>query len=45
MLGILAQTFNIAARTDGFNHQGNRARFDDRRDASYFPHTVRRHHR
>ncbi len=40
MLGIFAKTFNTATRTDTRNHWGNRSRFDERRDASYFPHTV-----
>lgn len=40
MLGILARTFNTATRTGPCNHWGDRTRFDERRDASYYPHRV-----
>lgn len=42
MLDIFAKTFNTATRTHSGNHWGKRSRFDERRDASMFPHTVRR---
>ncbi|WP_347533114.1 hypothetical protein [Roseovarius sp. CAU 1744] len=38
MLGIFAKTFNTATRTDTSNHWGDHTRFDERHDASYFPH-------
>ena len=40
MLGILANTFNTATRIEPRNHWGDRIKFDERRDASYFPHHV-----
>ena len=44
MLGILAQSFNTAARTQpqGHNHWGRRIRFDDRRAAELVAHTEGR---
>ncbi len=42
MLGIFAKTFNTATRTDTCNHWEERNRFDERRDAEFFPHTLRK---
>ncbi len=40
MLGIFAKTFMTATRSEPRNHWGDRSRFDERRDASYFPHRI-----
>lgn len=42
MLGIFAKTFNTATRTETRNHWGDRNRFDDRRDAEFFPHGIKK---
>ena len=44
MLGILAQSFRTAARTQpqSYNHWGRRTRFDDRREAELVAHTEGR---